>query len=306
MNLRDRPSVPFDAKEVFDGISGLEVFQFALQLAWDIYPDYDTGMHMTLDFLAEKATNEDLQKLTPETMATLKAMATAKTHHPMWSTPIGPGGVAAALLDRFNRKVSFAQASFGSHGHYLRNMEAIDNAPNIFTFLQANPKATDAEVEAERERLDHASAQPLANMVTNSFARRTTGAAARGDAPRGVCCYPPCPAVDSDGSDGSPLQRCSACKKAKYCSRTCQLKHWKDHKAECKATQELNPALARSQGSGGVAPPAAGGAGSAGSAGTPVIASNAFEDPSSYTTSNAFEDPTFKPVTTEEEEKAAK
>lgn len=28
--------------------------------------------------------------------------------------------------------------------------------------------------------------------------------------------------------------RCSACKKAEYCSKKCQKQHWKDHKSFCK------------------------------------------------------------------------
>lgn len=31
----------------------------------------------------------------------------------------------------------------------------------------------------------------------------------------------------------SAIQRCSRCKKAWYCSRSCQVTHWSQHKDEC-------------------------------------------------------------------------
>ena len=34
-------------------------------------------------------------------------------------------------------------------------------------------------------------------------------------------------------SKTAPLQRCSGCKRVFYCSKTCQKKHWKEHRPEC-------------------------------------------------------------------------
>ena len=45
------------------------------------------------------------------------------------------------------------------------------------------------------------------------------------------------------GAPGVRLQRCAACMTTAYCSRACQVKHWKAHKKDCKA--------ARAAGSGG-------------------------------------------------------
>jgi hypothetical protein len=37
------------------------------------------------------------------------------------------------------------------------------------------------------------------------------------------------------GCDGAGLKKCTVCKQARYCGQTCQLAHWKVHKADCKA-----------------------------------------------------------------------
>jgi uncharacterized paraquat-inducible protein A len=33
----------------------------------------------------------------------------------------------------------------------------------------------------------------------------------------------------------NPMNRCARCKQAMYCSKECQVSHWKDHKSHCKA-----------------------------------------------------------------------
>eukprot|EP00755_Sulcionema_specki_P023280 Sspe_Gene.78535::Locus_49125_Transcript_1_1_Confidence_1.000_Length_1364::g.78535::m.78535 len=43
---------------------------------------------------------------------------------------------------------------------------------------------------------------------------------------------------------GAPLQRCSVCKRAYYCGKECQQKHWKAHKRECKRDSDEVPAPA--------------------------------------------------------------
>jgi hypothetical protein len=37
---------------------------------------------------------------------------------------------------------------------------------------------------------------------------------------------------------GAGLKKCTGCKQVRYCGQTCQLAHWKAHKAVCKASQE--------------------------------------------------------------------
>jgi hypothetical protein len=36
------------------------------------------------------------------------------------------------------------------------------------------------------------------------------------------------------GCSGAGLKKCTGCKQARYCGQTCQLAHWKAHKAGCK------------------------------------------------------------------------
>ena len=43
---------------------------------------------------------------------------------------------------------------------------------------------------------------------------------------------------DCCGSRVKALSKCNACKKASYCSRECQVNHWKTHKVECKKHQK--------------------------------------------------------------------
>jgi ankyrin repeat protein len=38
------------------------------------------------------------------------------------------------------------------------------------------------------------------------------------------------------GCSGAGLKKCTGCKQARYCGQTCQLAHWKTHKANCKAS----------------------------------------------------------------------
>lgn len=43
-------------------------------------------------------------------------------------------------------------------------------------------------------------------------------------------------------ADGSPLKKCSSCRKVKYCSRECQVQHYNDgHKEECQALHAAAP-----------------------------------------------------------------
>jgi ankyrin repeat protein len=37
------------------------------------------------------------------------------------------------------------------------------------------------------------------------------------------------------GCSGAELKKCTGCKQARYCRQTCQLAHWKAHKADCTA-----------------------------------------------------------------------
>ncbi|KAF9201719.1 hypothetical protein BGZ49_008072 [Haplosporangium sp. Z 27] len=47
------------------------------------------------------------------------------------------------------------------------------------------------------------------------------------------CVHPDCCIPERDEVK---LKKCSRCKKATYCSQTCQTAHWKEHKKECQAS----------------------------------------------------------------------
>jgi ankyrin repeat protein len=40
------------------------------------------------------------------------------------------------------------------------------------------------------------------------------------------------------GCSGAGLKKCTGCKQVRYCGQTCQLAHWKAHKADCKANKK--------------------------------------------------------------------
>jgi ankyrin repeat protein len=41
------------------------------------------------------------------------------------------------------------------------------------------------------------------------------------------------------GCSGAGLKKCTECKQARYCRKTCQLAHWKAHMADCNAEKEF-------------------------------------------------------------------
>jgi len=59
-----------------------------------------------------------------------------------------------------------------------------------------------------------------------------------------VCHYCLKPPMErAEGGGVCPLQKCGACKYARYCNRECQKKAWPDHKMECPALQRMHPVV---------------------------------------------------------------
>lgn len=56
-----------------------------------------------------------------------------------------------------------------------------------------------------------------------------------------------CAYCDSLETPGKRFQQCGACRAAHYCDASCQKKHWKSHKAECKAAQAAAQTAKKSQ-----------------------------------------------------------
>ena len=51
---------------------------------------------------------------------------------------------------------------------------------------------------------------------------------------RHMCWYPECPTFSGASEADVPMERCSACKEARYCGRPCQVAHWRaGHKQGC-------------------------------------------------------------------------
>ncbi len=51
---------------------------------------------------------------------------------------------------------------------------------------------------------------------------------------RHACWNPECPTFSGASEADVPMERCAACKQARYGGRACQVAHWKaGHKEEC-------------------------------------------------------------------------
>ncbi len=51
---------------------------------------------------------------------------------------------------------------------------------------------------------------------------------------RHACWNSECPTCSGASEADVPVERCAACKQARYCGRACQVAHWKGgHKQEC-------------------------------------------------------------------------
>jgi len=194
--LVDRPPSKFNEKEFLGDVHGWILFQHVLNISWELCADYWTGLHMLLDYFAEKAHADDLAKLEPTTLATLKEIAKCKLCP---NNPLGAPMLSAAaktIVARASRGVSFGAAT-------------------------TIPVARIAEARG-----------PLPQMLQAVFAPSQPERKKKGlefDA-RKVCDGPECREVE----DVKKFGFCSACKTVRYCSKDCQKKDWKKHKLTCK------------------------------------------------------------------------
>ena len=82
---------------------------------------------------------------------------------------------------------------------------------------------------------------PSASPLTPSASSQQATAASTMQPParlkpfgRHMCWYPECPTFSGASEADLAMERCSACKQARYCGRPCQVAHWKaGHKQEC-------------------------------------------------------------------------
>lgn len=241
MNLVDRPPRGLE-NAVVEGMPVMNILQNALSLAWEIYPDYSMGLHMMVDYFAEKLTVQDARALSANTKATLKSIATATTRHPMWRSVVAPA--AAAALDRANRGVSFAQASTGSLGHMAWLKEAMHaQLATLDDYMRHNPDASEDEVRAATQRTMSAamrsSVEATAAIIAHGEQERARMATAAGvdkrRTARAVCGNPRCSQVEHTQDGGPSFPRCSRCRTVVYCGQACQREHWPQHKRTCRA-----------------------------------------------------------------------
>ena len=236
-NLVDRPKGGLGLTHV-EGVPVLDILQNALALAWRMCQDYTMGLHMLIDYLAEKLTNEEARTLTDDTKATLTSIATARTRHPMWGAVVAPAALAAR--NRANRGVSFAQVATGSMGHLARHMERMREAPDLLDYMRAHPEATEAEMRAfqdahsralMRDSIETIAAVSEERVRREQAAADPTAAAIAAIPTLQACANPRCTALDASMR---PDFACGRCRKAAYCSQACQHADWPRHKRVCK------------------------------------------------------------------------
>jgi hypothetical protein len=112
----------------------------------------------------------------------------------------------------------------------------------LITLLAAGPDTIDNVAVAAAVQLDaatavaaaqrtHAAHEHVPMLAARVLAALQRGAASAATLPT-ACEWPGC-----ESAGGLRLQRCGACRVARYCSRACQLQHWEAHKPACRAAR---------------------------------------------------------------------
>jgi hypothetical protein len=63
------------------GIKEMDLFCRALIVGWRLLPDYWAGMHMLLDYFAEKIATHDIALVPTDTLGSIKEVALKKIRH---------------------------------------------------------------------------------------------------------------------------------------------------------------------------------------------------------------------------------
>jgi hypothetical protein len=96
---------------------------------------------------------------------------------------------------------------------------------------QAGAPLDVAITNKQKQGVDYSTARGLKSAAKNDM---RSNARQQSTVPERKCYYPDCPlghiALDK-------LSQCAKCKIAQYCSRDCQVAHWKDHKPMCLAAR---------------------------------------------------------------------
>jgi hypothetical protein len=227
MQLKHRPrSYRFSEDEKFGHLTGFEVFQSAINLSWKIFPEYSTGLHMLIDYLAEDTSELDLAKLTIETKETLKAIATADSTNPLFKMMVGKQ--ALVILDRCNRQVSFGQSATGFAGTLARQHELFERNRMVSRkVLSDNSLSFEERMKTTEEMMQTTTLNCLLQVAEDRKKHD------KDSSHRIFCMNPGCAVVSGNGIR---LLCCGKCRSANYCSKECQIAHWKNgHKKVCKA-----------------------------------------------------------------------
>ena len=232
-DLTYRPTIPFENDIGLTeklGMSEKDIFQNAIIACWKIYPDDCMGLHAALDYLAEKTSAEDLKDLCSELINILKEIAGKNdSTNPMFHAFIGKQ--AAIILTRSTDQISFGAA-------YKNPLAVISEAfaslPSPLDMMVNHPDKSPDEVMVMYEK--------LRDEIT--YTAITTNAANSRNPDlhkiKTFCSCPGCPKTEPvvTGKEGAGV--CSNCKIASYCSKSCQIKPWKEHKKTCKQLEVLD------------------------------------------------------------------
>lgn len=176
----------------------VDIWISALTLPWRLWPDSMTGHLMVLDYISEKASLSDLDKVIagPGVVAIIKQIAqtTRWPNNPLCGDMTG--NAAKSILARSSRSVSFAEATTVP---LVRALSGLSTAPQ------------------PRRSAESARRRGLGYWGTAADLRR-------------VCDNDLCREVEA----GTKFERCKKCKASFYCSRDCQRVAWKaGHKSVC-------------------------------------------------------------------------
>jgi len=115
-----RPIGKFDTDE-------LEVFCRAFRVGWNVWPDCWVGVLMMLDYMAEKFSTDDIDRLDPETLKTVKHIANTKSWPNNETCGAQLSTSAKNILGRHSRSMSFEDVTEYA---WARNMAVMCSSPN--------------------------------------------------------------------------------------------------------------------------------------------------------------------------------
>lgn len=170
---------------------------------------------MLIDYFAERTSELDLVNISTEFKDTLKSIALFNWPKMLF---VNIDGNALVILDRCSRQVSFGHSTRGPAGAMFRQQDIWNSvSEDITKTFKNNPSASFDEI-------DNISKNGLLQCMKDNFGHVEDNRIRR------FCANNTCAIVSPD------LLCCGRCKVTYYCTKECQLMHWKaSHKRLCKA-----------------------------------------------------------------------